>query len=375
MVVAAEGAPEAESRPDPRRDPDRHGGQPLPVRRLQRNRRRVRERPQGRPPCLSRRRAPRRRRSASASPGRPSRRRSRFRPGIRRRSPRATPRRVFGGRQPRLDGRFKATGRAVYTHDVRRTDLLYGRILRSPHAHARILSVDTSTLARMPGVVFELLDKKEVRYQGDAGSRARGPLGGRGRRRPPRRRREVRRPPPRRHARGGDEAGRAPRLRKAGRGAPDGRRRAGGKRRRRADRKHPRAPGLGTRREGSREALRRGGRGGRALLPDAGPDPRLHGDAFLVRRVEGGRALRRRLHAGGLLGPGRAGAGVRPFEGQGPRHRRVRRRRIRVEVRRRRPRRPRREARQEGRKARASSSSTGRKTSSRPETAPIRSTG
>ena len=36
-------------------------------------------------------------------------------------------RRVFGGRSPRLDGRFKTTGRAVYTHDVRRPGLLYGQ--------------------------------------------------------------------------------------------------------------------------------------------------------------------------------------------------------------------------------------------------------
>ncbi|MFI5180297.1 MAG: xanthine dehydrogenase family protein molybdopterin-binding subunit [Thermoanaerobaculia bacterium] len=76
-------------------------------------------------------------------------------------------RRVFGSHRSRLDGRFKVTGRAVYTHDVRRPDLLHGRILRSPHAHARILSVDTSALAKMPGVVFELLEKKEVRYHGD----------------------------------------------------------------------------------------------------------------------------------------------------------------------------------------------------------------
>ncbi len=77
------------------------------------------------------------------------------------------PRRVFGSRRPRLDGRFKVTGRAVYAHDVRREGLLHGRILRSPHAHARIVSVDTSALAKIPGVVFELLEKKEVRYQGD----------------------------------------------------------------------------------------------------------------------------------------------------------------------------------------------------------------
>ena len=76
-------------------------------------------------------------------------------------------RRVFGGRTPRLDGRFKTTGRAVYAHDVRRPDLLHGRFLRSPHAHARIVSIDTAKLAKMPGVVFEALEKKVVRYQGD----------------------------------------------------------------------------------------------------------------------------------------------------------------------------------------------------------------
>jgi len=76
-------------------------------------------------------------------------------------------RRVFGTRRPRLDGRFKATGRAVYTHDVGRPGLLYGRILRSPHAHARIVSLDTSKLAAMSGVVFEVPEKKVVRYHGD----------------------------------------------------------------------------------------------------------------------------------------------------------------------------------------------------------------
>ncbi len=77
------------------------------------------------------------------------------------------PRRVFGSRRSRVDGRFTVTGRAVYTHDVRRTDLLYGRILRSPHAHARVLSVDTSKAEKIPGVVIHLLDKKVLRYHGD----------------------------------------------------------------------------------------------------------------------------------------------------------------------------------------------------------------
>lgn len=78
------------------------------------------------------------------------------------------PRRVFGGRSPRVDGPYKATGRADFTHDVRRENLLYGRILRSPHAHARIVSLDTSKLAAIPGVVFQVPDKKVVRYHGEA---------------------------------------------------------------------------------------------------------------------------------------------------------------------------------------------------------------
>jgi xanthine dehydrogenase YagR molybdenum-binding subunit len=77
------------------------------------------------------------------------------------------PRRLWGQRRTRLDGPQKATGRAVFTHDVKRPGLLYGRVLRSPHAHAKIVSVDTSKLQKMPGVVFELAEKKEVRYHGD----------------------------------------------------------------------------------------------------------------------------------------------------------------------------------------------------------------
>ncbi len=77
------------------------------------------------------------------------------------------PRRVFGTRRPRLDGRFKVSGRAVYTHDVRRGNLLHGRILRSPHAHARIVSIDTSKAEKIPGVVLHSPDKKVVRYHGD----------------------------------------------------------------------------------------------------------------------------------------------------------------------------------------------------------------
>jgi CO/xanthine dehydrogenase Mo-binding subunit len=52
----------------------------------------------------------------------------------------------------RKDGPDKVTGRAVYTQDVKLPGTLVGRILRSPHAHARILRVDTAKALALPGV-------------------------------------------------------------------------------------------------------------------------------------------------------------------------------------------------------------------------------
>ncbi len=60
---------------------------------------------------------------------------------------------VIGTRPIRHDGADKVTGRAVYGADVRLNGTVYGRILRSPHAHARIKSIDTSAAERLPGVV------------------------------------------------------------------------------------------------------------------------------------------------------------------------------------------------------------------------------
>ena len=59
---------------------------------------------------------------------------------------------VIGTRPVRHDGVDKVTGRAIYGGDVRLPDLLYGKVLRSPHAHARIVSIDTSKALQMPGV-------------------------------------------------------------------------------------------------------------------------------------------------------------------------------------------------------------------------------
>jgi CO/xanthine dehydrogenase Mo-binding subunit len=53
---------------------------------------------------------------------------------------------------PRKDGPDKVTGRATYTTDVQLPQQLVGRILRSPHPHARILSIDTTRAKLVAGV-------------------------------------------------------------------------------------------------------------------------------------------------------------------------------------------------------------------------------
>ncbi|MBM4197535.1 MAG: hypothetical protein FJ197_10660 [Gammaproteobacteria bacterium] len=59
---------------------------------------------------------------------------------------------VIGRRQPRLDGFEKVSGRAVYTDDIVLPGMLHGRILRSPHPRARIVSIDASRALALPGV-------------------------------------------------------------------------------------------------------------------------------------------------------------------------------------------------------------------------------
>ena len=59
---------------------------------------------------------------------------------------------VLGTRPIRHDGLDKVTGRAEYGADIQMAGLLHGRILRSPHAHARIKSIDTSKAEALPEV-------------------------------------------------------------------------------------------------------------------------------------------------------------------------------------------------------------------------------
>jgi 4-hydroxybenzoyl-CoA reductase subunit alpha len=60
--------------------------------------------------------------------------------------------RVVGRPLPKVDAGAKVTGQAVYADDVVLPRTLHCRILRSPHPHARILSIDTSAARRIPGV-------------------------------------------------------------------------------------------------------------------------------------------------------------------------------------------------------------------------------
>ena len=66
----------------------------------------------------------------------------------------------------RKDGPAKATGQAKYTVDIQLPGMLTGAILRSPHAHARILNIDTEKARRLPGVkaVITTEDTKGIKH-------------------------------------------------------------------------------------------------------------------------------------------------------------------------------------------------------------------
>ncbi len=59
---------------------------------------------------------------------------------------------VINTHVPNIDGIAKVTGRATYSFDVRLPGMLYGKILRSPHAHAKIIKIDTSKALALHGV-------------------------------------------------------------------------------------------------------------------------------------------------------------------------------------------------------------------------------
>ncbi len=94
---------------------------------------------------------------------------------------------VVGKSIPRLEGASKLTGQLKYASDFKLPGMLYGKILTSPHPHARILDIDTSRAQALPGVVTlttykdapnvlfggiykdaRIFAKDKVRYQGES---------------------------------------------------------------------------------------------------------------------------------------------------------------------------------------------------------------
>jgi CO/xanthine dehydrogenase Mo-binding subunit len=89
---------------------------------------------------------------------------------------------AVGKRIPRLDGPDKVTGATRYTADLSLPGMVWGAVLRSPHAHARIVRLNTEKAERMPGVLavitgrdfprtdesgVPVLARDKVRYEGE----------------------------------------------------------------------------------------------------------------------------------------------------------------------------------------------------------------
>ncbi|HYY94441.1 MAG TPA: xanthine dehydrogenase family protein molybdopterin-binding subunit [Pyrinomonadaceae bacterium] len=92
--------------------------------------------------------------------------------------------RLLNHRLTRVDAPVKVSGAARYTHDRRLPGMLYGRVVRSPHAHAVVLRVDASAARRMPGVraIVGATDEEVVegsnRAAGEAAEKNRTEVGG-----------------------------------------------------------------------------------------------------------------------------------------------------------------------------------------------------
>jgi xanthine dehydrogenase YagR molybdenum-binding subunit len=88
--------------------------------------------------------------------------------------PPVSDRALIGKSIKRLDGPAKTQGSAKYAYDINRPGMLFGRLLGSPHPHARIRSIDLSAAQKAPGVraALGLIDPAageaaKVRYQGE----------------------------------------------------------------------------------------------------------------------------------------------------------------------------------------------------------------
>ena len=84
--------------------------------------------------------------------------------------PDAEHRTLIGKRISRVDSPDKVSGQARYTYDVKRPGLLFGKMLRAPYAHCKIVSIDITAAEKMPGVkAVEIVQKagSNIHWAGD----------------------------------------------------------------------------------------------------------------------------------------------------------------------------------------------------------------
>jgi CO/xanthine dehydrogenase Mo-binding subunit len=84
-----------------------------------------------------------------------------------------TPMKVIGHATPRVDAQERVSGKANYTRDVYLDGMLYAQVLRSPHPHANIKSIDTSKARALPGVKA-IVTHENCQFVWGAGSTAGG---------------------------------------------------------------------------------------------------------------------------------------------------------------------------------------------------------
>src|SRR5579875_1929472 len=86
------------------------------------------------------------------------------------------PQAAVGKSIPRIDAPDKVTGRARYAGDVTLPGLLHARLVLSPYAHARIVSIDTSAALATPGVVAVYTGETLGMAHADSTARSQAPL-------------------------------------------------------------------------------------------------------------------------------------------------------------------------------------------------------
>jgi len=75
---------------------------------------------------------------------------------------------VIGKNIKRVDAVEKVNGTACYSDDITFRNILHAKMLHSPHAHARILNIDISEAAKLPGV-RSVITSKDIPFNSNVG--------------------------------------------------------------------------------------------------------------------------------------------------------------------------------------------------------------